>query len=63
MWLHTKKYDKYRRGTLHKVVIYECCVSLEVRMCHNYEYNLFKSVELDDPSIKKIGEVVTNFIM
>jgi len=58
-----KKMANIEGGTLHKVIIYECCVSLEVRMCHNYEYNLFKSVELDDPSIKKIGEVVTNFIM
>jgi hypothetical protein len=27
------------------------------------EYIFFKNVKLDDPSIKKIGEVVKNFIM
>lgn len=50
-------------GTLHKVIIYEDCMSLEVQWSHNDEFNFFKSIELDDPLIKKIGEVVKNFIM
>ena len=50
-------------GTLHDAIIYEGCVSLEVQKSENNEYILFKSVEMDDPPLRKIGEVVGNFIM
>jgi hypothetical protein len=50
-------------NTLHEIIIYKSCVSLKVQRSHNDEYVLFKSVELDDPPIKEIGEVLGNFIM
>ena len=48
---------------MHEVIIYEGCVSLEVQMSHDNEYNIFKNVELNDFPIKKIEEVIKNFIM
>ena len=36
--------------------MYEGCVSLEVQRSDDDEYVLFKSVQLDDTLIKKIGE-------
>jgi hypothetical protein len=48
---------------LHGAIIYEGCVSLEVQKCEHDEYVLFISVEMDDPPLRKIGEVVGNFIM
>ena len=50
-------------GTLHGAVIYEGCVSLEVQKSEDDEYVLFKSVEMDDPPLRKIGEAVGSFIM
>ena len=41
---------------LHGVIMFSSCMSLEVQRSHNKEYVLFKSIDLDDPSIKKIGE-------
>ena len=49
-------------GTLHGLIVFSSCVSLEVQRSYNKEYVFFKSIDLDDPSIKKIGEVVRNFI-
>jgi hypothetical protein len=50
-------------NTLHEIIIDKSRVSLKVQRSHNDEYVLFKSVELDDPPIKEIGEVIGNFIM
>ena len=36
---------------------------LVVQRSHSDGYNLFKSIKLDDPPIKKIGEVVRNSII
>ena len=58
-----RKTTNVKEGILHEVITCEDCVSLEVQRSHNNEYSLFKSVELDDPSIKKIGEIVSNFII
>lgn len=57
------KITNIEMDTLHKVIIYEDCVSLEVQNNHDDGYYFFKSVELDDPPINTIGEVVRNFIM
>ena len=46
-----------------KVIIYEGCMFLVVQRSHSDGYNLFKSIKLDDPPIKKIGEVVINSII
>ena len=58
-----RKTTNIKEGILHEVITYEGCMSLEVQRSHNNEYNLFKSVKLDDPSIKKMEEIVNNFIM
>jgi len=51
------------RGTLYSVIIYEGCMSLEVQKSADDEYVFFKSLEMDDPPLRKIGEAVENFIM
>lgn len=43
--------------TLHRVTIYEGCVSLEVQRSHGDEYVLFKNVELNGPPVKKIKKL------
>jgi hypothetical protein len=48
---------------LYGVIIYEGCVSLEVQKGADDEYVFFKSVEMDDPPLRKIEEAVGNFIM
>ena len=50
-------------GTVHQVPIYEGYVSVEVNKSEDDNYVLFKNVEMDDPPIRKIGEVVGNFIL
>jgi hypothetical protein len=50
-------------GTLHGAIIYEGCVSLEVQKSEDDEHILFRSVELDDSPLRKIGETVGNFII
>jgi hypothetical protein len=49
--------------TLHGATIYEVCVFLEVLKSEDDKYVLFKSVEMDDPPLRKIGKAVGNFIM
>lgn len=61
-WLQWKT-TNVEGDTLHEVIVYEGCVSLEVEKSHDDEYNIFKGVKLDDPPIKKIEEVIRNFIM
>ena len=51
------------RETVHEIPIYEECVSMVVYKNEDDEYILFKSVEMDDPPMRKIGEVVRNFIL
>lgn len=53
-----EKMTNMERGTLHGVITYEGCMPLKVERSHNDEYVHFKSVEFDDPLIKKIEEVV-----
>ena len=43
--------------------MFSSCVSLEVQRSHNKEYILFKSIDVDDPSIKKIGKIIGNSII
>jgi hypothetical protein len=50
-------------GIFHGAIIYEGCVSLEVQKSEDDKYVLFRSVEMDDPLLRKIGEAVENFIM
>ena len=57
------KVKNEEEGILHGAIIYEGCVSSEVQKCEDDEYVIFKSVELDDPPLRKIGEAVENFIM
>lgn len=47
----------------YEITIYEGWVSLEVQKSHDDEYIIVKSVELDDPLIRKSEEVVGYFIM
>lgn len=49
--------------TVHEIPIYEEYVSMVVYKNEDDEYILFKSVEMDDPPMRKIGEVVRNFIL
>ena len=50
--------------TVHEIPNYEECVSMVVYKNEDDEYILlFKSVEMDDPPMRKIGEVVRNFIL
>ena len=58
----TWKNNKHE-STLHRFITYKICMFLEVQRSHDDEYVVFKSVKLDDPLIKKIEEVVHNFIM
>ena len=53
----------WRGGALHGAIIYEGYVSLEVQKSEDDEYVLFKSVEMDDPLLRKIGEAVGSFII
>ena len=48
---------------LHGVTISESCVSVEVQKSNNDDYLFYSSVELDDPSITKMGQVVDSFIL
>ena len=50
-------------GTLHDAITYKDYVSLEMQKYEDDEYVLFKSVKMDDPLLRKIGESVENFIM
>ena len=50
-------------GTLHGVPIYAGCVSVEVKCCEDDDYVLFRSVETDDPPIRKMREAVGNIIL
>jgi hypothetical protein len=48
---------------LHDAIIYEGCVSLEVQKSKDDEYVIFRSMEMDDPLLRKIEKAVGNFIM
>ena len=50
-------------GIVHGVSIYAGCVSAEVKCCEDDDYVLFKSVETDDPPIRKMRELVGNIIL
>jgi hypothetical protein len=58
-----KKVMNVQGGTVHGVPIYEGCVSVDINKSKDDEYVLFRSVEMNDPPIRKIGEVVGHFIM
>ena len=49
--------------TMHEIIIYAGCVSMEVQKNENNEYVIFRSVEMDDPPIQKIEEAIGNFIL
>ena len=49
--------------TVHEVLIYKRCVSVEVHKNVDDEYVIFRSVKIDDPPMRKIGEAVKNFIL
>lgn len=57
------KTTNVKGGTMHGIIICKGCMSLEMQRSHDNEYVLFKSIKPDDPLIKKIGEVVGNFII
>ena len=44
-------------GTVHEIPIYQGCVSVEVNKSENDEYVIFRSMEIDDSSKWKIGEL------
>ena len=48
---------------MHRVPIYEGCVSVEVKKNEDDKYVFFRSVKMDDPPIRKIGDDVGNFIL
>jgi hypothetical protein len=50
-------------GSLHGVTIEEGCVSMQVTKSIDPSYMLFKSIDLNDPSVTIIGEAVGNFIL
>ena len=50
-------------GSLHGVTIEEGCVSVQVMKSIDPSYMLFKGIDLDDPHVTIIGEVVGNFIL
>lgn len=50
-------------GTVHGVLIYEGCVSVEVHKSEVDKYVLFRSVEMDDPPIRKMRNAVGNIIL
>ena len=58
-----EKVKNVEGGTLHGAIIYEGSVSLEVQKSEDDEYVIFKSMEMDDPPLRKIGEAMGSFIM
>ena len=48
---------------LHRVLIYTRCVFVKVQKYEGDDYILFRSVETDDPSIRKMREAVGNIIL
>ena len=62
MIIHGKIINVKNR-TVHGVSIYKICVSVEVHESEDDEYVHFRSVRMDDPLIRKIEEVVGNFIL
>ena len=52
-----------QRETVHGFLIYERCMVVEVHKSEDNEYVLFRSVKIDDPPIRKIGNIVKNFIL
>ena len=50
-------------GKLYGVTIPEGCVSVEVQKSNNYYYLHYCSLDLDDPSITKMGQAVGSFIL
>ena len=50
-------------GTIHRVVICEGIVSMEVLRSQDDAYMLYRSIMLDDPPITKIGDAVGQFIL
>ena len=57
------KVTNVQGGTVHGVPIYEGCVSVEVYKSEDDEYVFFRSVEIDDPYIRKIDEAMGDFIL
>jgi len=48
---------------LHGVTIPKGCVSVEVQKSNNDDYLLYSNVDLDNPPITKMGQVVGSFIL
>ena len=48
---------------LHGSQICEGVVSIHIMKSYNDQYELYESVELDDPLIRRIGEVVGNLVL
>lgn len=58
-----RKIMNVQGGTVYKVPIYEGCISVEVNKSEDDEYVLFRTVKMDDLPIRKMEEVVGNFIL
>ncbi len=50
-------------ASLHGETIPEGCVSVEVQESNNDKYEIYKSVNLDDPPISTMGRAVKSFIL
>ena len=57
------KVTNVQEETVHEVPIYKGCVSVEVHKSEDDDYVFFRSVEMNDPPIRKIGEAVGYFIL
>ena len=49
--------------TVYEVLIYEGSISVEVNRSKDDEDELFRTVKMDDPPIRKMEEAVENFIL